>query len=112
MTLSRELVERMQRGVDALSAAAGESDLLGFRIDQVGHLGAGIIDRVAGAFGCFVGARWIGVTFLQPWQHGLQHLRQKPSGCVGVEVDHDAGAFLNRAAWQCENLRWRYQRFR
>ena len=94
--LPRQLVERMQRGVHALGAGAGENDLALLRADQCRDLAARLVDGLPRQLRRPVGAGGVRVVPAKPRKHRFHHFGKHRRGRVGIEVNHGASFGLHR----------------
>ena len=82
--------------VVAFGAAGGEHDFVGLRVQQVSHLFPRQIQGLLGLLPISVNAGGVAEELPVAGQHGFQHLRGYPGGCVVVQIDTPHGLPLNR----------------
>ena len=81
------LHQAKQRQVVAFGAAAGENDLRGTAVQQLGNLLTRVLDRGARLLSLLVDGRRVAEPLEEVRTHRLKHLGQKRRRGVVVEID-------------------------
>src|SRR5438445_7000934 len=86
VTFARARHQRaVNRRVVALRAATGEHHFARISVDERGHPGAGLFDRLGHFIAKRVSARWVSPTLGQKRKHRLHDFRSDP--CRGIVIE-------------------------